>query len=116
MKLTQDSSDKATLKELGDRLSRYRLNRNQTQEALAEEAGVSLRTLIRIEGGESVQLTNLIRVLRALGLLGNLEALIPSPPLSPIQQVRMQGKQRQRASSAPDEPDRKKPWTWGDEQ
>ena len=111
MKLTQDSSDKATLKELGDRLSRYRLNRNQTQ-----EAGVSLRTLIRIEGDESVQLTNLIRVLRALGLLGNLEALIPSPPLSPIQQVRMQGKQRQRASSAPDEPDRKKPWTWGDEQ
>lgn len=115
MKFERDSSDKATLTELGDRLSRYRLNRNQTQEALAAEAGVSLRTIIRIEQGESVQLTNLIRVLRALHVLGNLEALVPAPPVSPIQQVKMHGKQRQRASSSPEESDRKERWSWGDE-
>jgi putative transcriptional regulator len=116
MKFTQDSSDKATLKELGARLSRYRLNRNQTQNALAEEAGVSLRTIIRIEQGESVQLTSMIRVLRALHLLDHLDALAPAPPSSPIQQVRLHGKRRQRASSPSEKPHRKEPWSWGDEE
>lgn len=115
MKFTQDSSDQATLKELGDRLSRYRLNRNQTQEALAQEAGVSLRTIIRIEQGESVQLTSIIRVLRALQLLDDLDALVPAPPASPIQQVTMHGKRRRRASTRAEKPDRTEPWSWGDE-
>ena len=33
--------------------------------------------MIRLESGESTQLTNLIRVVRALGLLGNLDAFVP---------------------------------------
>lgn len=116
MKFLQDSSDKATLKELGTRLAQYRLNRNQTQEALAEEAGVSERTIIRVEQGESVQLTNLIRVLRALHLLENFEALVPAPAMSPIQQVKMHGKRRKRASSPSDKLHKEEPWSWGDEQ
>lgn len=116
MKFTENASDRATLEELGDRLSRYRLNRNQTQEALAGEAGVSLRTIIRIEHGKSVQLTSLIRVLRAMRLLGNLDALVPAAPVSPIQQAKMHGKRRQRASSPQDKTDRKEPWSWRDEQ
>jgi putative transcriptional regulator len=112
MKITQDNSDSATLDELGTRLARYRLNRNQTQAALAEESGVSLRTIIRIEQGKSVQLTSIIRVLRALNLLENLEALVPQPPVSPIQQVKMHGKRRQRASSPSEKPNQKQPWSW----
>lgn len=114
MKIATDNSDPIVLAELGKRLARYRLNRNQTQAALADESGVSLRTIIRIEQGESVQLTNMIRVLRALHLLENIEALVPQPQVSPIQQVKMHGKRRQRASS-PDERKPGKPWTWGDE-
>lgn len=116
MRIGRESSEKAVLEELGERLSRYRLNRNQTQESLAEEAGVSERTIIRMEKGRSTQLNNLIRVLRVLDLLQNLDALLPAPPLSPIQQVKLRGKQRERASSSPQGPVSKKPWKWGDEQ
>lgn len=116
MDITQDSADLAVLTELGTRLSRYRLNSNQTQAALAEEAGVSKRTLIRIEQGESVQLTSLIRVLRVLKLLPNIEALVPAPAASPLQQVRMHGKRRQRASSPTHDAATPKPWSWGDEE
>ena len=115
MKINQNNSDSAALKELGNRLARYRLNRNQTQAALAKESGVSVRTLIRIEQGKSVQMTSIIRVLRALRLLRNLDALVPEPPVSPIQQVKMQGKRRRRASSPSDDSDQKQPWSWEDE-
>src|SRR5690606_7359885 len=117
-------SDAACLRELGERLARLRLNRNQTQAALAHEAGVSLRTVVRLEQGESVQLTNLLRVLRALDLLGNLEALAPEPAASPLQQIRRQGRLRRRAS-VPRERDAGREgsgdreeadgWSWGEE-
>lgn len=109
-------SDDAALKELGQRIAQYRLNRNLTQNALAEEAGISKRTLHRVEHGESTHLTNLVRILRALNLLENLEALIPTPAISPIQQVKMQGKRRRRASSPSVAPNPKSPWSWGDEE
>jgi putative transcriptional regulator len=116
MKFVESNSDTATLKELGHRILEYRLNRNQTQEALAQEAGVSKRTIIRLEHGQSTQLLNLIRILRVLGLLKNLDALIPAPVISPIQQVKMHGKKRRRASSQPEKSKTKQPWTWGDEE
>jgi len=114
MRFLEDNSDKATLIELGKRVARHRLNRNLTQSALADEAGISERTMIRLEQGQSSQLLNFIRVLRVLDLLENLEALIPEPPISPIQQVKMQGKRRKRASSPTDKPETKEPWSWGD--
>lgn len=115
MDIRQGSADDAVMKELGDRLARYRLNRNQTQAALAEEAGVSKRTLIRLENGESVQITSLIRVLRAHGLLQNFDAVVPPPAFSPIQQAKLHGKIRKRASSPDEEAQEKKEiWSWGD--
>ncbi len=116
MKFSDVQSDEAILAELGNRIAQYRLNGNLTQSALATEAGVSKRTLHRVEHGESTHLSNLIRILRALDLLDNLEALLPEPAVSPLQQVKMQGKRRQRASSPPKQPDPKKPWSWGDDQ
>lgn len=115
MNISNRTSDRAVLKELGSRLARYRLNNNQTREALAQEAGVSSRTLARIEHGESGQTANLVRILRALHILDNIEALVPEPVPSPIQQLRLQGKTRKRASSRQQEPEQKGPWTWGDD-
>jgi len=115
MKFQDLNSDAATLKELGHRLGQYRLNRNMTQSALAEEAGVSKRTLHRIEHGESTHISNMIRILRALNLLENLEALIPEPAISPIQQLKMLGKKRQRASSPVEKTEPKSPWSWEDD-
>jgi transcriptional regulator with XRE-family HTH domain len=107
-------TDPAVLAEIGQRLARHRLNRNLTQAELAKEAGVSKRTLVRLEGGESTQLTNLIRVLRALDLLANLDAFIPPPVPSPIQQLRTEGKRRKRASRKHDKPATDEEWTWGE--
>jgi transcriptional regulator with XRE-family HTH domain len=91
-------TDPAVLAELGRRLAARRLERNLTQAELAAEAGVSKRTLLRLESGESTQLTNLVRVLRALELLDALEALVPAAGVRPLEQLRAQGKRRQRAS------------------
>ena len=92
-------SDSALLTELGARLQRHRLNMNMTQAALAKEAGLSQRTINRLEQGHSTTVSNLIRLLRSLGLLENLDALVPEPAISPIQQMKLRGKSRKRASS-----------------
>jgi len=108
-------TDRNVLAELGDRLSRHRLDRNLTQEQLAREAGVSKRTVIRLENGESSQLTNLIRVPRVLGLLANLDALVPAPLVSPLAQLKSRAKERRRASPVAKKSVPGATWTWGDE-
>src|SRR5688500_1030938 len=111
MKFTLTLSDTVVLQELGSRLAQYRLNQNLTQQALAREAGISLRTLNRIECGEPSQTSNVLRVLRVLGLLDTLAALVPEAPASPMQQLKLKGKVRQRASST--SPARgADTWTW----
>ena len=108
-------TDKAILAKIGDRLAKYRLHRNLTQGELGREAGVSKRTVVRIEGGASTQVTNLIRVIRALDLLKHLDAFIPPPAPSPLEQLRAQGKVRKRASPKPKKPPQSKAvkkWSW----
>jgi transcriptional regulator with XRE-family HTH domain len=112
MKFTLALSDAAVLQEFGTRLAQYRLNQNLTQQSLAREAGISLRTLNRIECGEPSQTSNVLRVLRVLGLLDNLEALVPEAPVSPIQQLKLKGKARQRASSSGAPAHVAEPWSW----
>ena len=110
-----EMTDAAVLAALGDRLARLRLQRNLTQAQLAREAGVSKRTLIRLESGESSQVTNLIRVVRALGLLGNLDAFVPPPLPSPLEQLRSRAKERRRASPGVKKSGPAPKWTWGDD-
>lgn len=116
MKFINELSDEAVLHEVGHRITQYRLNQDKTQAALAQEAGVSNRTLARVEHGDSVQAASIIRILRALQLMENLDALIPEPAVSPIQQLKMQGKRRQRASSKSTKSIKEEPWAWGDEE
>ncbi len=113
--MRNDLSDDALLEQLGERLLQYRLNRNMTQAVLAKEAGVSERTINRVEHGHSTQLSNLIRLLRSLGLLGNMDALVPEPAMSPIQQMKLQGKARKRASPS-SEREEGEAWSWGDDE
>jgi transcriptional regulator with XRE-family HTH domain len=114
MKIQDDSPDPAALQELGQRLTRARLDRNLTQADLAREAGVSKRTVERLEAGKSTQLGNLLRMLRALDLLGRLDALVPESPPSPVEQLRLEGRRRERARRATP-PAAGRSWTWGDE-
>jgi len=107
-------SNEALLTQLGQRLLQYRLNKNMTQATLAKEAGVSGRTINRVEHGHSIQLSNLIRILRSLELLENLSALVPEPAVSPMQQLKLQGKSRIRASSTT-KSEENEAWSWGDD-
>jgi len=111
-------TDDRVLEQLGERLSRYRLDRNVTQADLASEAGVHKNTVFRLEAGESTQTKNLIRVLRALGLLEQLEALVPEPTPSPLKLLDAMEQQRKRAvSKSEQQSDSESPgWTWADDQ
>ena len=111
-------TDDGVLEQLGERLSRYRLDRNVTQADLAREAGIHKNTVFRLEAGESTQTKNLVRVLRALGLLERLDALVPEPAPSPLKQLEEQKRQRKRAASKPEQQTEPKSpgWTWDDDQ
>lgn len=117
MKIAATLTDEAVLTELGQRLARHRLDRNLTQAELAHAAGVSKRTVERIEAGASAQLTHFLRVCRALDLLERFQVLVPEPLASPIEQLKRRGSQRQRASSSVKEPAGSyTPWTWDDDE
>jgi len=119
MKIESQLTDDLVLAELGRRLARTRLESNLTQAELADEAGVGLATVQRLEGGSPAKLSSLIRILRILGLLEALELLVPEPIPSPIERLKLQGKQRRRAGrtrSVDDPGTEAKPWAWGDEQ
>jgi len=116
MRIQSLNSDEAVLAELGRRLARTRLERNISQAQLGEEAGVSRATVERLEAGEPVKSTGLIRVLRALDLLEALDRLVPEPLPSPVERLKMRGRERQRArgGSSQTRPSAK-PWRWGEE-
>jgi transcriptional regulator with XRE-family HTH domain len=108
----------AILAELGRRLRLARLRQNVTQEDLALEAGVGRLTVQRMERGDSVQVTTLVKVMRALGLLDGFEAALPESVQLPIEQLERERKRRSRsrarASREQDAPG-DVPWRWGEE-
>ncbi|MEP7243409.1 MAG: helix-turn-helix transcriptional regulator [Gammaproteobacteria bacterium] len=115
MNVTTEATDAAILGQLGSRLARHRLQRNMTQAQAATVAGLSKRTVERIEAGESTQLTNLVRLFRALGLDQQFAALVPELPPSPIQQLDSRSKGRRRASSRRNAVPVARAWSWKEE-
>jgi transcriptional regulator with XRE-family HTH domain len=100
MKFSSAISEEAILEELGARMTRVRLDLNLSQRQLAERAGVSLRTLARMERGEvAVQLSVFVRLCGALGLLEAFDLLLPESTIGPMEELRFREKGRKRASS-----------------
>ena len=116
MNITKLTTHQAVLAELGESLAGYRLQRPMTQAQFAVAAGLSKRTVERLEAGESVQLVNLVRALRVLEKLDGLDRFLPEAPANPIDLLERQGKVRQRARpDAGPEDEGPQPWRWGDE-
>lgn len=107
------------LKEVGVRLARERLRRDWTQRELALEAGVSVSTVRRLEGGASTQLIPFLRILRALDLLAAFEELLPDPGERPLEALarEQRGAERQRASGRRRKrhPNSTEGWVWGED-
>ena len=115
MKISAQLTDEAVLKELGGRLAGVRIEKNLTQAALAEQAGVSKRTVERLESGAvATQLSGFLRVCRALGVLAHFETLLPEPLPGPMAQLKQAGRKRQRATGKKASAGAPKPWAWGE--
>lgn len=113
-------SDDAILRELGARLARHRINADLTQAELAGEAGLSKRTVERIEAGGSSQTMSLIRIMRVLDLLPGLESAVPPSGPGPMELLERRGRPRQRVRASGTRRDgaavsESPVWTWGDE-
>ena len=116
MKIAKQATDEAVLRELGSRLAQVRLERNLTQAQLAEQAGVSKRTVERLESGSvATQLSGFIRVCRVLDLVERFDMLVPEPVPSPVEQLKLRGRRRRRASARKKAKAAPKKWQWGDE-
>ena len=115
MKIENLLTDDVILAELGRRLTDIRLAADLTQAGLAEAAGVSKRTVERLEAGFGGQLVSLVRCLRALNRADGLELLVPEVPRNPLDLL----KHRAATARSRARPDRKAlpsaPWTWGDD-
>ena len=114
MKIDGLLTDEAVLVELGARLAQRRLELQLTQEMLSEQAGVSKRSVERVEAGATTQMSTMIRILRVLELLDRLETLVPESGPRPMDLLKLKGKARKRASGKRKTTDGT-PWRWGDE-
>jgi transcriptional regulator with XRE-family HTH domain len=115
MKISNFLSDGIILAEIGKRIAHRRLDLELTQAELARQAGVSKRTVERIEAGVSAQMSSIIRIFRVLDLLSSLDRVIPGPGPGPMDYVKRKGKVRQRASSKRSKTGSTEPWSWDEE-
>jgi len=104
----------AIIGELGRRLGRRRVQLELTQAEVAKRAGISKRTLERIEAGRDTQLSSFLRLLRVLELAEGMEQVAPELKYSPVQMAKLRGAERKRVSRKAAKPTRDS-WRWGDE-
>lgn len=107
--------DTAIPRKIGERLKKARLQQNITQHNLAQEAGVSLSSIRKIEKGEIGAFETLMRVLRTLGLLEVLQPLVNEPQPRPseyYEMVHSAAKIRQRASATANKTEREEETSW----
>ena len=97
-------SDPAILRELGGSLRQIRLNRNQSQQAVAAAAGIDRATLSQVEHGRPTSLRTLVQLLRTLEQLEWLDGLRTQAEINPLALARLSKKQRRNASPAPTGP------------
>jgi transcriptional regulator with XRE-family HTH domain len=118
MKITNELTDEAVLLEIGERLERRRIDAGLTQAELAEEAGISKRTVERIEAAYSTDFVMLLRVLRVLKLVEALDQLVPDLPQSPLVLLKSRGRARKRVGhprrpkDGTGAPEAAPPWKW----
>lgn len=126
----QTASPKQSILAIGSQLEQLRLSKNLSQALVASEAGVSRRTITRMEAGETVSLDTFVRVLKVYDIADRIATLFPEHTVRPIERVKLGGKQRKRASSVKNsekksatnnsikdsvaEPNQE-PWSWADE-
>jgi len=80
MKIDYLTPEYTILTEMGRRLARVRKQQGFSQTRLAEEAGIGVATLRRIESGQDGQI-------KALSMTASIDALLPETFASPMAEV-----------------------------
>ena len=114
MKIQNTLTENSLLLELGKRVKARRLDIQLSQAELAEQAGLSKRTIERIETGNSTQTVNLLRIFRILKLLDNFYSAIPEATLKPMDLITRRVKEKKRVSRRQKSVSPGKAWEWGD--
>lgn len=99
----QSMTDDAVAAEIGARIEQLRLEKNITQQQLAEAVGLSRVSYGKLVRGQA-KFINVIAVLRALDSLELVEQFVPKAGFSPMALLALQGKQRQRARASSKDP------------
>ncbi|MBU3071208.1 helix-turn-helix transcriptional regulator [Aestuariicella sp. G3-2] len=92
-------TDEAIAAEIGARIEQMRLEKNLTQQQVADAVGLSRVSYGKLVRGQG-KFTNVIAVLRALDALELVEHFVPEVGFSPMELLRLKGRQRQRARPA----------------
>ncbi len=93
-------SDPAIVTVIGSLIKRIRLQKNITQQQLADKVGLYRSTISEMENGRASSLLSFIVVLRGLEKLEILNSLSDVPPISPLKLARKEKQSRKRASVA----------------
>ncbi len=109
MKIEALTPETAALTELGERLVRMRKQQGFSQTRLAEEAGIGVATLRRIEAGQDSQMETWIKILKAIGMVSSVDALLPENFNSPMAEALASRKSKKRRRKETDG------IVWGDE-
>jgi transcriptional regulator with XRE-family HTH domain len=91
-------TDVFVVKTLCQSIKQMRLNKNMSQEELAERSGISRITISRMETGKAINLLTFVQILRALENLDLLNHLNIEPEISPMQVMEERSKYRKKAS------------------
>lgn len=108
MKISPLTPEAEILKELGTRLARVRKQQGIAQTALADEAGIGVATLRRIESGQDSQLASWVKLLKKLNMTSAIDGLLPQEFNSPMAEARAIPRKRAKTASSAG-------IVWGDE-
>ena len=122
MKIEYLTLDQVALGELGRRLARVRKQQGLSQTELAQEAGLGVATLRRIESGKSGQMESWLKIMKALRMTASVDAFLPEKFDSPRAQVlstkvrrHKTDKGKQKSEDKPAEGPVKSSVKWGDQ-
>jgi len=93
-------ADSEIVREICRSIKQMRINKNISQQEIADAAGLDRTTISRMESGRAVNLLTLVQVLRALDKLDILDAFEVREFLSPIKLLKEEEKKRKRAGKS----------------
>ena len=108
MKITDLTPEADILRELGARLARMRKQQGLSQTDLAEEAGLGIATLRRIEAGQDSQLASWLKLMKCLDRIAAVDSLLPEEIRSPRAEVHEARRPRRKSAAS-------SVIVWGDE-